>query len=176
MERKLLLLGLLRSDEMHGYQLNEFIDSHLDTMVNLKKPTAYRLLSKMTDDGWVTYREEQDGNRPPRRVFAITPEGEAAFQRLLRESLAEFQPIVSPGNISLLFLHVIPPVDAVELLQKRREKVKSALEMTHAHQGDEEQHSFMLLHQTRHLTTELEWLAEVIAHFKAQSQDPSTGQ
>ena len=175
MERKLLLLGLLRSDEMHGYQLNEFIDSHFDTLVNLKKPTAYRLLNKMTDDGWVTYREEQDGSRPPRRVFAITPEGEAAFQRLLRKSLADYQPIVSPGNIGLLFLHVIPPEEALDLLQKRREKVESVLQMTHAHEMDKERHSFLLLHQTRHLTTESEWLAEVIAHFKALSQDPSTG-
>jgi DNA-binding PadR family transcriptional regulator len=176
MERKLLLLGLLRSDEMHGYQLNEFIDSHFDTIVSLKKPTAYRLLDNMTDDGWVTHREERDGNRPPRRVFTITPDGEAAFQRLLRESLVDYQPIVSPGNIGLLFLHVISPEEAVELLQKRREKVESVLKITHAHEIDKEQHSFLLLHQTRHLTTELEWLAEVIAHFKARSQNPSTGQ
>ncbi|MFA9564800.1 MAG: SDR family oxidoreductase [Acidimicrobiales bacterium] len=51
MERKLLLLGLLRSHEMYGYQLNEFIDSHLGATVHLKKPTAYRLLNTMVDDG-----------------------------------------------------------------------------------------------------------------------------
>ena len=29
MEKKLLLLGLLRRQEMHGYQLNEFIDNNV---------------------------------------------------------------------------------------------------------------------------------------------------
>ncbi|MGD8597706.1 MAG: helix-turn-helix transcriptional regulator, partial [Anaerolineae bacterium] len=76
MERELLLLGLLRSQDMHGYQLHEAIDSHLGMGVQLTKPTAYRLLSNMADDGWVTFREEQEGNRPPRRVYAITPKGE----------------------------------------------------------------------------------------------------
>jgi DNA-binding PadR family transcriptional regulator len=170
MERELLLLGLLRQDEMHGYQLNEFIDSHLEVMVNLKKPTAYRLLSKMADKGWVTCREEREGNRPPRRVFAITPEGEAAFQRLLRKSLADFEPIVSPGNIALLFLQALPPEEAVELMQKRRARVESVLQKVCIHEVDEEGSSFLLLHHTRHLTTELEWLDHVIAQIKSRAQ------
>ena len=68
MERELLLLGLLRSQEMHGYELNEFIDSHLGATVHLKKPTAYRLLNGIVDEGWISYTEEQEGNRPPRRA------------------------------------------------------------------------------------------------------------
>jgi DNA-binding PadR family transcriptional regulator len=169
MERKLLLLGLLRSKEMHGYQLNEFIDSHLGTAVHLKKPTAYRLLNKMADDGWVTYREERDGNRPPRRVFAITPEGEAAFQQLLRESLVDFKPVMYPGNIGFLFLHAISPDEAIELLQKRRACVKSVLEKARAHHVHVESSPLILSHQTRHLTTELEWMDKVIAQLASQA-------
>jgi DNA-binding PadR family transcriptional regulator len=170
MERELLLLGLLRGDEMHGYQLNEFIDSHLDLMVHLKRPTAYRLLDKMADRGWVTYREEREGNRPPRRVFAITPAGEKAFQRLLRTSLAKFEPIISPGNIGLLFLQALPKAEAAELLQTRRAHVEGALRQVQAHEAHPESASFMLLHQARHLEAELEWLDEVI--HRTQSQQP----
>jgi DNA-binding PadR family transcriptional regulator len=173
MERRLLLLGLLRSGEMHGYQLNEFIDSHLDTIVDLKKPTAYRLLNQMAEEGWVTYREERDGNRPPRRVFSITREGEAKFQRLLRQVLVEYQPIVSPENVGLLFLHAVPPDEAVTLLQQRRDKAGHMLEMAKMHGAHGEDYPFLLLHQTRHLETELEWLAEVIAHFDVQSRQES---
>ena len=163
MDRKLLLLGLLRSEEMHGYQLNEFIDSHLGTAVHLKKPTAYRLLNKMADDGWVTYREERNGNRPPRRVFAITPEGEAAFQQWLRESLVDYEPAMFPGNIGLLFLDAIPPEEAIELLHKRRTSVEGVLEIARAHYVHEESSRLMFLHQTCHLNAELEWIDKVIA-------------
>jgi DNA-binding PadR family transcriptional regulator len=173
MERKLLLLGLLRSEKMHGYQLNEFIDSHLGTAVHLTRPTAYRVLNKMADDGWVIGREEREGNRPPRRVFAITPEGEAAFQRLLRENLADCESILFPGHVGLLFLHEIPPEEAVEHLRQRRASVRNVLQMVQAHADHDEGSALMLLHQTRHLATELEWLDEVITHLEGGSQDPA---
>ncbi len=163
MERRLLLLGLLRDQDMHGYQLNEFIDEHLGTTVHLTKPTAYRLLNKMADDGWITYSDEREGNRPPRRVFAITPEGEAAFQQLLRESLADFRPIAFTGNIGILFLHALPPQEALSRLQERRASVEGILEKVHVHHVHPESSRYMLLHQIRHLTTELEWLDEVIS-------------
>ena len=163
MERKLLLLGLLRSEEMHGYQLNEFIDSHLGDAVHLKKPTAYRLLNSMAEDGWVTYREEREGNRPPRRVYALTPEGEAAFQRLLRENLTGFQPVVFPANVGLLFLDLLPAEEVQELLLERRKKVASVLRMTRDHDMHQGSSELILLHQTRHLETEMEWLDQVIA-------------
>ena len=162
MERKLLLLGLLRSHEMHGYQLNEFIDSHLGATVHLKKPTAYRLLNKMADDGWVTYREEREGNRPPRRVYSITSQGEAAFQQLLRESLADYKPVDFLGNIGLLFLDAIPVKEALSLLQKRRAIVENLLQSAHAHGEHQGSSQLILSRQIRHLSTELEWLDKVM--------------
>lgn len=175
MERKLLLLGLLRNQEMHGYQLNEFIDSHLEATVQLKKPTAYRLLNKMVDDGLVTYREEREGNRPPRRVFAITSEGEAAFQQMLRESLAAYEPIAFHGNLGLLFLDAIPSDEASRLLQERWVRVESVLQKVHSHEAHEGKISLLLDHQTRHLTTELQWLDNVIAWLESGLLDHNRG-
>lgn len=164
MERKLFLLGMLRMQEMYGYQLNEFIDTHLGTSLRLKKPTAYHLLNKMAEDGWVTYKEEREGNRPPRRVYAITPQGEAAFQQMLRESLADYKPAEFRSNISFAFLDVVPPDEAVSLLQQRREIIKNLLQTTRTF-GEHHGGSFRLIieHQVRHLSTELAWLDEVIA-------------
>jgi len=166
-EKKLLLLGLLRMQEMHGYQLNELIGSHLGTSVHLKKPTAYRLLNQMSGDGWVTYREEREGNRPPRRVYAITPQGEGAFQRLLRQSLADYKPADFVGNVGLLFLDTVPAKETASLLQDRRAVVESLLQKVHAHEGLDGGFQLVLEHQERHLTTELEWLDEVIARIES---------
>jgi DNA-binding PadR family transcriptional regulator len=166
MERELLLLGLLRSQRMHGYQLNEFINSHLGTSVQLKKPTAYRLLNRMTADGWITSQEEREGNRPPRRVYSITAEGEAAFQQMLRESLAAYEPIAFQGNIGLLFLDALPAQEAAGLLKERRARVERVLQMAQRHEVHEESSTLLLLNQTRHLATELEWLEEVIVRLE----------
>ena len=39
---------------------------------DLKKPTAFFLLDKMAQNGWISWTEEQEGNRPPRRNYQIT--------------------------------------------------------------------------------------------------------
>ncbi len=116
-ERKLLLLGLLRQSEMHGYMLN----AHLDCTapISLKKPTAYNLLDRMEEDGWVEHRDEPTGDRP-RRVFSVTAEGERAFLNLLRQQLASFVPAELPGLVSLSFLDAIPVPEALDLLKQRR--------------------------------------------------------
>lgn len=54
----------------------------------------------MEQDGWVTFREEQEGKRPPRRVYRITPEGVRAFQQMLRDSIAGYTDPEFPGAVA----------------------------------------------------------------------------
>jgi DNA-binding PadR family transcriptional regulator len=173
MERELLLLGLLRSQDMHGYQLHEAIDSHLGMGVQLTKPTAYRLLSNMAEDGWVTFREEQEGNRPPRRVYAITPQGEVAFQRLLCENLAIYQPSDFTCHIGLAFLDELSAEEALPLLHRRRAGMEELLESTQTHGEHPGSLQLMLEHQVHLLAAELEWLDTVIALLRNAQDDTS---
>ena len=166
MERELLLLGLLRSQDMHGYQLHEAIDSHLGMGVQLTKPTAYRLLSNMAEQGWVTYRAEQEGNRPPRRVYTITAQGEAAFQQLLRENLATYQPAEFTCQIGLAFLDELSTEEALALLYSRRTGMADILESTREHGEHPGSLQLMLDHQVHLLAAELDWLDTVIARIQ----------
>ena len=170
MERELLLLGLLRSQEMHGYQLHEAIDSHLGMGVQLTKPTAYRLLNNMAEDGWVTHREEQKGNRPRRRVYAITAQGEVAFQQLLRENLADYQPMEFTCQIGLAFLDELSAKEALPLLYRRRAGMEELLESTRGHCEHPGSLQLMLEHQVHLLAAELEWLNSVMARMQ-RTQD-----
>ena len=162
MEKKLLLLGLLRRQEMHGYQLNEFIDNNLSLCTDLKKPTAYYLLDKMAADGWISAATEQEGNRPPRRVYRLTEAGETAFQELLRENLAQYNPVNFSGDVGLAFLDWLAPAEALPLLQAQRHQVEIRLEEIHAIPGHAGSLQLIFSHQIRHLQAELDWLGEVI--------------
>ena len=173
MERELLLLGLLRSQDMHGYQLHEAIDSHLGMGVQLTKPTAYRLLSNMAEDGWVTFREEQEGNRPPRRVYAITPQGEVAFQRLLRENLGNYQPSDFACHIGLAFLDELAAEEALLFLHRRHTGMEELLESTRAHGEHPGSLQLMLERQVHLLAAELEWLDTVIERLQSIQDDTS---
>lgn len=168
MERELLLLGMLREQAMHGYQLHELIEGHLGGSVQIKKSTTYNLLSKMTDTGWVTSSEEQAGNRPPRRVYTITAEGEGAFLELVRQSLAEYKPMDHLGSIGLAFLDAVPRSESIELLRQRRISVEQLLVATQSQVEHAGSMQMMIENQIRHVSVELEWLDEVIGRIEDQ--------
>ena len=168
MERELLLLGLLQKEEMHGYQLHEFIDSFMQTCVDLKKSTAYYLLEKMAKDGYVTRTEEREGNRPPRRVYHLTATGEERFLDLLEQNLATYLPAKFPGDTGLTFLDNLPAEETVVLLQQRRQQLAEALfiiEQAPPHTGSLQ---FMIEHQQIHLHSELTWLDSVIERLSSE--------
>jgi DNA-binding PadR family transcriptional regulator len=169
MEKILFLLGLIRKSEMYGYHLIDLAESHFNLIVSITKPTAYRLLDKMTTDGWITYREEQVGNSPPRKIYSVTPEGEEIFRDLLRKSLAEYLPTEFTCPVNLAFLSALPTEEALSLLEGRRGQVQSLLQKLNESEGY--QHGFQLVfqYQRRHFEAELSSTEEVIAHLQALS-------
>lgn len=124
MERKLLLLGLLRAGDSHGYHLMEMLDKHTGTFIELTKPTAYRLLEEMLQDGWLSSHEEKAGRRPARRILSLTPEGEKRFTDMLRDCLSYYKLPEFRQDIALLFLGALPQEDVVDLLVKRLSMMK----------------------------------------------------
>ena len=173
MERELLLLGLLRQSGMHGYKMIEFIERDLAMCTDLKKPTAYFLLEKMVQRGWVTWAEEREGNRPPRRIYQITPDGEVQFQTLLRERLATYEPHKFTADIALAFADALPHVELFDLLTKRREALRlivEAVRLTPPHPGFAQ---LVIDHQRIHLESELRWMDELLTRLSFPS---STGE
>lgn len=171
-QRKLLLLGILRQSDMHGYLLNAHLDGTIP--ISLKKPTAYNLLDRMEEDGWVRHRDEPTGDRP-RKVFSLTDAGEQAFQKLLREQLQEFTPAESPSAVSVSFLDAIPVAEALELLRQRRKSVAAYRNALVPHkQGDapDGHHAgsahFAIEYARRLIEMERQILDDLITHLEAQ--------
>jgi len=126
-ERELLVLGLLRSQSQHGYQINEFIDKNLGRVTDMKKATAYSILKRLHQSGYVEVEFEQEGNRPQRQVYTITPAGEEKFLALLRESLSYIENTTPSGNIGIMFLDHLPQSEVIECLTSRLVKVNEML-------------------------------------------------
>lgn len=158
MERELLLLGLIKEQEMHGYRLNEFVTGTMQSCVDLKKSTAYYLLDRLTSQGYVTRTEEQAGNRPPRHVYSITAAGEARFQELLRDNLRTFQPQRFPGDTGLIFLDKLPATEAAALLQTRRDALLESLAQARQAPSHSGSLQWVIEHQIVTMEAELNWL------------------
>ncbi|MGB9672805.1 MAG: PadR family transcriptional regulator [Anaerolineales bacterium] len=160
--QKLLLLGLLRHQKMHGYQLFEFIERNLATCTDIKKPTAYFLLHQMENDGWVRIEHAQEGNRPPRKIFVLTEAGERAFWQLLTKNLSHYFTVAFPTDIGLAFLDQLKPSEAIQLLQIRKQSLFEALERIKVipiHSGSTQ---LLIDHQKAFLEFELNWLEALL--------------
>ena len=123
MIKKLLLLGLLRSQKLHGYGLVEYLNGHGTGGAAIGKSNAYRLLRVMEVDGLIRSHTERDGKRPERHVYEVTDQGEALFQELMLEKLGEDVTADQPGIAVLNYLDALEPVAAARQLQKRRDRV-----------------------------------------------------
>jgi DNA-binding PadR family transcriptional regulator len=120
MDRKLLILGIIRAGDIHVYELNKFLEEHAEGVISLKRSTVYSLLERMEKQGLIRHYEAQVGNRPTRRVYALTEAGEGEFQRLLRVRAGTFVLPELHGVISLEYLSLLPLEEATELLKQRR--------------------------------------------------------
>ncbi len=171
MDRRLLLLGLLRRQAMHGYQINEFVEEKMHFCINLKKPTAYYILDKLAQEGFVQVEQAQEGNRPPRRVHRITEAGEALFFELLRSNLADHSPIYYPSDIGIAFMDQLPPEEVADHLRRKRERIIGTLEALQQASGHSGPLQHVLDHDQRLLETELDWLEELIADLEGSLDD-----
>ncbi|HOG59469.1 MAG TPA: PadR family transcriptional regulator [Anaerolineaceae bacterium] len=77
------LLGLLRQRPQYGYDILQNWDKNLGIIWKVKPGRLYAALNKLEQSGLVSAQLESGENAPARKVFALTPQGEAAFSRWL---------------------------------------------------------------------------------------------
>ena len=120
----------------------------------------------METEGWVTHREEQAGNRPPRRVYSITEEGEAAFCRLLRKNLRSYPEPDFPGAVGLDFVNALPREDVVMLLEQRYQAIEAKFKQLDGN-SEKVRKSHLAVEYLHHFYgAEIQWLNDVIKRLR----------
>ncbi len=173
MDRQLLLLGLLKMQKMHGYQLNDFLDQRLSFITDLKKSTAYYTLGKMAKQHYVSEETERQGNRPERHVYELTDKGAGHFYELLVANLKRFHHTFFRDDIGVLFMSQLSAQEVHAALLQKREQAQAALEAIGS-QVDHDPDSpvqYVIEHQRAHLRTDLEWIDRLLARTEAALSD-----
>jgi DNA-binding PadR family transcriptional regulator len=171
MERELLLLGILRQQEMHGYELHEFIDNTLASCTNMKKSTAYYLLKKMEEAGFISQETRKEGNRPPKQVYKLTPPGEEEFKNLLRENLSKHNQVYFTDDIGMVFLDVLETDETLALLAERRIELADSLSVAENIPSHGENLQWVFDHLVHHLLSELSWIDSVIIRLNEKKKN-----
>ena len=80
------VLGLLQQAPAHGYELQRaFSDGgDLGAVAHVEQPTLYAVLKDLAVRGLIEGTETREGLRPPRTVYALSPEGQRLLDLWLR--------------------------------------------------------------------------------------------
>ena len=73
----MLVLALLRSEEMYGYQIIEELEKRSEEVFKLKEGTLYPILHTLEKERLVTARETESPSGRQRRYYRITAAGKA---------------------------------------------------------------------------------------------------
>jgi DNA-binding PadR family transcriptional regulator len=122
---RIVLLSLLSSRPMHGYELRQVLEQrHMHRWANIQYGSIYRGLQQMTREGLLEEEgEEREGNRPPRTVFKITEQGKEELKNLLRQVWREPALLADPVDLALSLVMYLPKAEILDLLRQRLEKL-----------------------------------------------------
>jgi DNA-binding PadR family transcriptional regulator len=83
---RLLVLGLLEREPMHGYEIQKWLEiSHTELWADVLPGSIYHALRQMEKEGLVEVQATEQRGHRARAIYALTEAGRAMFWRLLRE-------------------------------------------------------------------------------------------
>ena len=177
-ERVLLLLGMLKSQSQHGYQINEFIERNLSRVIDMKRSTAYTLLDRLCEQGYVNRSMEQAGNRPQKKVYTITSAGEQKFKELLQAILKDIQGVSFPFEVALMFMDSLPPADLLVCLHDRLKLLDEQIsfqEHIPSHGASVKGVDLAVAHRLVLLRAERDWIQSIMTDVLSTVETPTEG-
>lgn len=80
----MLVLFLLREEDMYGYQIAVTLDKRSDGLLNLADNSLYGVLYRLIKDGYISSRKEENVKRA-RVFYHLEPAGDEYLRHLIRE-------------------------------------------------------------------------------------------
>lgn len=115
------LLGYLSLKPMTGYDLKKLIDSSARHFWSAEHPQIYKALQTLLDKSWVRIYSSEPGRKLEKKIYAITPEGEAELCRWLEFENYSESVIRNPVMMQFFFSGIMPEDKHLELFRKELE-------------------------------------------------------
>jgi len=171
MATRLVILGLLREQPLHGYEIKQIIEEHMGDWTNIAFGSIYYALGKLEEEGFVErVATEQEGNRPSRNIYQITEHGQVEFLRLLRDLWRVPQRRYFDFDIALFFIEALPREEMLSYLRGRVAGLEATLTHLDAHQANQDAQPEVPLiadaifeHSRCHIEAELAWTQDLLS-------------
>ena len=119
MDAKTLCLGVLARGDASGYEIKKSFEEGPFAHIQAASFGAiYPGLTRLSEEGLLTCREEPQDKRPDKKVYSITPAGRAALTaRLMTPPAADR--VSSDFLFILFFSHLLPPPLLADFIDQR---------------------------------------------------------
>lgn len=171
MKAQFYILGLLlRYGPQHGYMLKQTVENQISDFAQIKLPTIYYHLEKLSENGYIDATCERDGNRPEKTVYRITESGEKYFYILLKKMQSEVLRLDLPFDGILYFHDKIHPDEFSYSVKTAIQTLESKLKQLHAHREEvlniipdcsRACTKAIFNHHIYHLQAELNWFKDI---------------
>jgi DNA-binding PadR family transcriptional regulator len=169
---ELAILGLLKEQDLHGYELRRRLGELLGPIGRLSFGTLYPALNRLETAGAVTVvkvSESRTGltTARGRKVYGITKAGQELFDELLSATTASGEDDKSFA-LRLAFARYLSSEARLRLLHRRREQLAERLDETRdtvkSRQGRLDDYGSSLMeHRIEMTQNDLAWLDRLIA-------------
>ncbi|CDJ98986.1 Predicted transcriptional regulator [Microbacterium sp. C448] len=127
MSLRYALLALLRVGPQSGYDLQKQFSLSVGHVWHAPDSQIYPELRKMESEGLVEGEDQLRGERGTRRLYHVTPTGDAAFVAWMAAPL-DYQRVRDPAHLRAAYLEVAAPDDARAFLRAHIVQWESELE------------------------------------------------
>ena len=174
MSVRLFILGFLKQQDAHGYELKKKLEEWgMENWANLNWSSVYHALRQMEKEGLIEKKKVVDNqNRPAKAVYSILESGEQEFFRLLRKTCAVATVEKNPVYIALMYLHELPDEEKVALLTQRLTKLQQLQEQVERKKayvmtlpGMPDEVFFALDRDFSQRNADIEWTKALIDHY-----------
>jgi DNA-binding PadR family transcriptional regulator len=175
MDLKSVLLGFLRREDCTGYELKAAMDESVGFFFGSSYGSIYPALKALESGGMVQVREVVQSGKPNKKIYTITPEGEAYFREQLKE-----QPAVdsfrSEFLMQLFFGRRQDTDRLLEMISEHRASRKAKLELLRGIEATVQDavdpyEMMCLRYGVASFEATLSWLDETEEHIKALARE-----
>ena len=131
---KHMLLGLISQEPRHGYDLKNAFETLLGGTWSLNIGQVYTTLARLERDGLVESETVPQDLLPDRKVYTITPAGQAELEIWLNEPAVESIRLKNEFFIKLLVHRLVSSDEFNTLIWKQRQaNMQTLAELTSLH-------------------------------------------
>ncbi|HSM81563.1 MAG TPA: PadR family transcriptional regulator [Nodosilinea sp.] len=173
------ILAVLSQQPYSGYDISKRFEESVSCYWQASQQQIYRELGKMEQQGWVVYETVPQAGKPDKKIYSITPAGQAELTRWYAEP-TEPTPIREDLLVKVLATPYVAEDQLVRELHRRRQlhsekladyQAKAEMYGAIAHPPRIEQFRYLTLRRgMRYEQDWIDWCDEVLNFLKTDAE------